>query len=249
VGRLVRPSMFLTPRDKELFDYLFLNKISTAMQINRDIFGMSNTKDVLRRLRTLIRHGYIRRTSTGEKATKFGYFLSDKSFKMFISRRIERSWTQLKSDSANHDIVLVDIRHRLTKSQKVARFFTENAIESGLTGDSTFPSEPFLEMHSDAAIIFKYNGKSFNVAIEYEDSLKSESRYQAHLNSYYLKKEIHGVLYITKEQSLRENLARLDKPLCRDRSSKVFLGNLVDVLSSKPLHFGPNNTGNFLQLE
>ncbi len=249
MGKLVRPGMYLTPRDKRLFEYLFLNKLATAPQIKRDIFGIADLKDVLRRLRTLIRHDYIRRKSTGEDRTRFAYSLTDKTFETYVRQRTERQWAQLKSDSPDHDVVLVDIRNRLSKSPKVVRYYTENAIEAGLLDSKFFPADPFLEMHSDAAIIFKTDGKAWYIAVEYEDVQKSRERYTSHLNSYYLKKEIHGVLYIVKETALKNLLAKVDKDFCQEQSSKVFFGYLAEVLNpDKQLHF-LNNTGNLFQLD
>ena len=249
MGKIVWPEMYLTPRDKRLFEYLFLNKIATVSQINRDIFGNDTLKGLSRRLRALVRQGHLRRTATGEEGTRFAYFLSDKTFEKYIAHRTERQWAQLKSDSPDHDLVLVDIRNRISKSPKVASYFTENAIEAGLMDSATFPADPFLEMHSDAAIMFRASQKLWNIAIEYEDAQKTKERYASHLNSYCLKKEIHVVLYIVKEPALRNLLSELDRGLCQGHSSKIFFGLLSDVLESdKNLHF-PNNTGNLLQLD
>jgi hypothetical protein len=131
----------------------------------------------------------------------------------------------------------------------VARYYTENSIEANLVDFPSFPSQDLLEIHSDAGIIFRAGGKEWNVAIEYENGQQSTERYNSHLNAYYLKRNIHGVLYIAKEPGTRELVTRLDKPFCQDRSSKVFCSLLSDVLNpDRKLHF-KNNSGNVFQLD
>jgi hypothetical protein len=87
---------------------------------------------------------------------------------------------------------------RFEKNSTVAQYFPENAIESGFGCPVSFPIQDFIELHSDAVIRFRTNGREFNVAIEYEDSSKKRARYQEHFDAYYLRKDIHGVIYIIK---------------------------------------------------
>ncbi|MBI4404211.1 MAG: hypothetical protein HY537_08625 [Deltaproteobacteria bacterium] len=56
----------LRPRDVALFEYLFINRIAIARQINRDIFGVRDLRNVLRRLRFLIKRGYVRRIAVDQ---------------------------------------------------------------------------------------------------------------------------------------------------------------------------------------
>jgi hypothetical protein len=229
----------VTNRDKALFDYLFLHKIATAIQVGRDIFGVSDLHDVRRRLRGLIKSGYLRATSiVYAKQPRLAYYLSEKPFQKYILPRIERPWAQLKSDSPDHDTVLIDIRKRFLDCRNVQSFITENGIEAELDCPKGLPIQAFLEMHSDAAITYKNNDEIFHLAIEFEDAQKKRSRYEEHLTGYYVRNEIDGVIYIVKEPSLAKLLSEVDQTFCQGRPSKIFFGSLEDVLNPKePLCF------------
>ncbi len=249
MGRRRRRGMYIRSRDEALFDYLFVTKIATARQINRDIFHISDLDYVVERLRALVRHGYIRRTTVDISGPKYAYYLARGTFQKYISGRIHNSWTQLKSESRNHDAVLVDIRNRFIKCNQVLSYFTENAIESSFDCPPAFPLRSFIEMHVDAAIIFQAKGKTFNIAIEYEDSQKGSERYTKHFTAYYIRNEIHGVIYIAKEPTLLTRLAELERPLSQNRRSKVFFGKLADVLNTNNKLRFFNNAKDILLIE
>lgn len=246
MGKETRRGLYILPRDRALFDYLFVHKIATANQINRDIFGISDLDTVVKRLRTLVRHHFLRRTTIDNPLPRFAYYLASGTFQKYLAERIRFQWRQLKSDTRHHDIVLVDIKKRFTGCERVLSYFTENAMESALDCPPSFPVKSFVEMHADAGIIFKVKDRTFNMAIEYEASPKSADKYIAHFTAYNIRNEIQGVIYIVKEPSLRKRLAEIEKPLSQNRRPKVFFGDLSDVLNpDKKLTF-INNTQDIL---
>jgi len=230
-GRL---GAYITERDKALFDYLFLHKIATAEQIDRDVLHIAHPHHVHRRLKTLVTNRYLRVTTTlWNGKPRFAYYLSDAAFRRFISNRIQRQWAQLKSDAPDHDVVLVDLRKRFLNIKNVHHFITENAIEAELDCPDGFPVQPFLEMHCDGAIVYKSKGETFYFAVEYEATQKSKPRYEEHLTSYYIRNEIDGVVYIVTDPHIRTVLTKIDRSLSQDGKSKVFVGDIKHVLSSR----------------
>jgi hypothetical protein len=246
-GRL---GMYVTDRDKALFDYLFLHKIATAEQIDRDVLHISYPHHVHRRLKTLVDHHYLKVTTTlWQGRPKFAYYLSQTGFERFIAERIGRQWAQLKSDSPEHDVVLVDLRKRFLQIDNVHHFITENAIEAELDCPDGFPVKPFLEMHCDGAVIYKSKGETFYFAVEYEATLKSKPRYEEHLTSYYIRTEIDGVIYIVKDTRIQSVLAKIDSHLCQGGTSKVFIGESMNVLNPRKKLIFENCNEEVLQLE
>lgn len=226
--------MYITERDQALFEYLFLHKIATAEQINRDVLGISHSNHVHRRLKTLVNYRYLKATTTvWNGKPRFAYYLSDIAFDRFISNRIQRQWAQLKSDSADHDVVLVDLRKRFLSVKNVHHFVTENAIEAELSCPENLPVQPFLEMHCDGVIIYRSKGETFYFALEYEATQKAKPRYEEHLASYYIRSEIDGVIYVVKEPHIRTVLSQIDRGLSQGGKSKVFVGELKNVLNTK----------------
>ena len=236
-------------RDCELFEYLFLHKVATTSQISRDIFHTTSVRDLLKRLRKLIRWNYIQRVTVEVGKPIFAYHLTGKTFERYFSKRVKRRWIQLKSDSPLHDVKLLDIRRRLLKSKKVELFLTENALESKLDSPCDFPVDAFVEMHSDGAIIFKNNDRKFNVAIEYENSSQGSPRYEEQFMEYYADHDIKGVIYIVNGKSLYDRLKKIDLQFCTNRKSKLFFGEISEVLNSEGTLEFPNNTGEVLCID
>jgi len=242
--------MYITKRDKALFDYLFLHKIATVVQIDRDVFRLGDLPHVHRRIRTLVKHGYLKTTTTTQRGRpKFAYYLSDRAFQSFIADRTQRQWAQLKSDSPDHDVVLTDIRRRFLELKNLRQFITENAIEAELDCSKGLPVHAFQEMHSDGAAVYIAKGETFYIAIEYEDAQKAKARYAEHLAAYYVRNEIDCVIYVVREPSLRNVLVEVDESLSHDRNSKLFVGNLADVLNPKKSLIFKNSHKEIFQLE
>jgi hypothetical protein len=242
--------MYITDRDKALFDYLFLHKIATVEQINRDVLPTPYPHHVHRRLKILVDHRYLKVTTTlWNGKPRFAYYLSQATFDRFISDRIGRQWSQLKSDSPEHDVVLVELRKRFLSIKNVQHFITENAIKSELNCPDNFPVKPFLEMHSDGAIIYKSKGESLYLALEYEATLKSKPRYEEHLTSYYIRNEIDGVIYVVRDSHIKKVIAAIDRRLSQDGSSKVFIADMKNVLNRRQNLIFENCNEEVLHLE
>ena len=249
MARCSRRRVHITQRDKDLFEYLFLQKVATATQVRLDIFGTQNHDAVVRRLKSLVDGGYLKRFNTETSRLRLAYGLSDLAFNKYLSSRLERSWKQLKSESVQHDIALVDIRRRLQRSRKVLKIVTENGLESSFDCPAGLPLQPFIEMHSDAAIIFKNYGKTFNVALEFENSSQNRTHYEKHFRGYHLRHQVHAVIYIVRETSWVLRLAEIERACSQSEQSKIFFGTLEQVLNlSAPLYF-KNSTGEILKFE
>ena len=152
--------------------------------------------------------------------------------------RTKRQWAQLKSESPDHDIVLVDLKQRFQRLKNLRGYFTENTIEAELDCPKGFPVQSIQEMHSDGALVYCTKSETFYIAIEYEDAQKAKSRYAEHLAGYYVRNEIDCVIYIIRQPNLRNVLMEIDESLSRGRNSKLFIGELPNVLDpTKTLTF------------
>lgn len=238
----------LRPRDISLFEYLFINRIAIARQINRDIFEVRDLRNVLRRLRFLIQRGCVRRIAVDQaEMPKWGYHLSPGRLRKHLSDRTDCHWRKLYSRSEAHDVTLVDIRKRFLGCERVADYLTKNILESGIYCPPRFPTQWFLVLNCDAAIVFKNNEKTFNIAIKYEDTLRTKVAYQTELEAFYIRNEIHGVIYIVDGDEILNAIVNIEKSFCMDRLSKIFSRKLSDVLNPVTTLQFFNNTGNILK--
>jgi len=248
-GQNARGGLYVTKRDVELFRYLFLMKIATAEQINKELFGHKNSQSVTERLKQLVEKRYLQRTPVLFETLKYSYSITPGSFQSYLAKDIKRQWRQLKSEAPGHDLTLVDIRRRLIKCGKVLTYLTENAIEAEFDCPVDFPIRPFLEAHSDGAILFRHNGKHFFLAIEYENSPQNSDLYRRRFLDYHLKRDVHGVIYITRDRSLKERLMALDRKQPDITHSKFFFTDLAEVLRSETKLRFSNVQGDILEMD
>jgi len=122
----------VTERDRNLFDYLFENKVATVEDIRHDIFNNASKALVYKRLGKLERSELIQRSAYSLEDKLFHvYSVTEKSYERFIviiKEDIRRR--QLKSDTIEHDLALVDIKRRLKKLVRIKNYFSENQLQS-----------------------------------------------------------------------------------------------------------------------
>ena len=110
-----REATVVTMRDEKLFRYLFVNKAATVQDIRRDIFGETKLKGVHKRLVKLSKAGFVEAVAQRERGNRMVYSLTKKGFRESTACEKEVPRVQLKSDSPDHDLALLEIKRALRR--------------------------------------------------------------------------------------------------------------------------------------
>ncbi len=190
-------------KDRQLFWYLYENKVALSAQINRDIFSYDKPNSLFVRLIRLERAGWIKTARIFELSPpQRGYSLSEKALTEFIGREHlirEDRW----SGKVTHDLDLVDIRSAFSQFRNLEFYYTETMLLARAAPEDKDILIHFETVHPDAVVRLRFPQGSYRLALEYEASLKYYARYQENLfQKYYRKNEISAVLYIAKSEAL-----------------------------------------------
>ncbi len=234
--------MILMPRDQKILQMCFEHKILNRDQINKYFFNENNRFTVNRRLRKLVSQNYLKRLIYQDHhQAKSGFSITKKGLNLISSvLPYEVTGSALSSGSISHDFYLFDIRKKIEKCNLVNSYYTENVLQNCLEFSQCEELKPFVAMKSDAVIEIESQTGSYHFAIEFEMSLKSNSRYKSLFNQYYSHQEIDGVLYIGSSQITIERLKKIDLQVAHDQESehKVYFTTIDDFMNSKnKIHF------------
>lgn len=158
-----------------------------------------------------------------KKRLQVVYSLLEKGFRSLTPRfpyTIHRPI--LKSDSPAHDLGLGDLWGRLEACQMVESISSENMIQTCEELVDNKVMRVARSLHSDGVVEVDSPKGKFLLAIEYEISDKSASRYTAKLLDYYLATAIPAVLYICGNARIRELIFQADGELGKKFESKVY---------------------------
>src|SRR5690606_25388558 len=101
-----------------------------------------------------------------------------------------------KSDSIEHDLSLVDIRHHFSTKKRISRYYSENQIQSYLIFDENNKLNLFKKLHFDALAIGKNRFDETEVyCLQFENNQKRKSEYQRILTDYYSEDSLDYILY------------------------------------------------------
>ena len=223
----------ITQQDVRLFNYLYAVKVATYDQIHRDIYTgytrISVCNRVLKMERNKLLGGYRMATSLDSKKV---VMLKKKGFDAFVTEgSVQR--VELKSDAVEHDLSLVDIRHKLLKQGRVQRYFTENELQTwGNTLDHGHYSD-LVSLRSDAVIIIEAPKGIFKAPIEYNSCQKSISRYIDLLDRYYNECDIPIVFFVYKVKRYMEQLMEIERKKVGHDRPKFFYALKTDILNSE----------------
>ena len=223
----------LTERDRVLFNYLFITKGATRLQIHRDIFVDLSRVIVHRRLEKLYKHRYIKKFPTFFEGAKTAYHLEPKGLSYCDFSGVEPQRVQLKSSCPDHDFSLIEIRNVIFRAEGLVHYLTENQLQSGLLGSYSFNYGPFIDRFSDAFLRIKLGRGEFSGAIEFEKSIKSNDRYIDLFLRYYMSKKIEFVLYVVCSPQLIPMIWSIDNQVRRQKRSKIFTVTYDDLKFSK----------------
>ncbi len=225
--------MYLDDRDLQLFRYLHAVKVATYGQIHRDIYtsiGLDSVGGRIRKLEDnrLLEAGRSRLLLNGARTVS----LTRRAFDNFVKKG-EEIQIELKSDAIQHDLVLVDIRHRFSLFQRTLDYQTENQIQ---TWDLKNRS-----LNCDAMMLFQLRSTPIQIPIEYEASLKKEDRYEPFLKKYYQNSEFPLILLLADTQLILDKIVKLEKELFNWDKPKFFYQLKQNFFKNEVCHFENGN--------
>ena len=225
----------VTPRDIELFKYLFIYKGATAKQIYRDIFNTVSRQNMYARLKKLYNYGLINNKSYWDERHIGVYFVTPKgvSASSYLDKKVQRRETL--SANPKHDCALVDIAWMFSQLKSLEFYATENEIESDISIEDLYGVKPCKILHSDALAVFKTNHEVCNYAIEYERSNRNLSRYNYTLRNYYAYPIIDKVIYFTSNDKIKRKIYKVDRKILQDlelKNSKIFVISVTELKKS-----------------
>lgn len=224
--------------EKKLFSYLFLNKVATSLQIQRDIYLDISHQALYKRLNLLMEAGYLSANYHKELRGRLVYSLTKKALEVFVLGKSSKEFReQLKSNSVLHDLDLVDVRSKLKSFKMVEGYYTENLIRSGIEIDQIENVKELKSFNFDAILKIKKDSKIHLLALEYERTLKFSTRYQNYFKRVYSRPEITAILYITQNQKTLDKIQGLEKAIIQNHWPKVFYISLNDLLAGKQATF------------
>lgn len=223
----------ITNRDKILFKHLFLNKISTTVQLKKYVFGNISKQAIHKRLDKLQKAKLLEAKPIRELNNKLIYFLTEKTLFEYISDKTSFNKKIRKSTSVLHDLDLVEIRDRFLKLSSVNDYFTENHILSGFLDDD-LNIKSIKSVNPDAILNVNLNSKNFIFTLEYERSEKFYLRYENLIKKYHALSEVNAVLFISNSKATLNKVLSTEKKIIGQKSEpKFFFCTLEDVLNMK----------------
>ncbi len=220
--------VYLSEVDIELLSYLHAAKVGTYEKIARDIYPSYSIRGVGNRLRKLednhlIAVEHSRLLCGGKRMVT----VTKGAFTEFVQKGGEHM-VELRSEAVQHDLILVDIRHRLLKSPKTVLYQTENEIQ-------TWGSPEYRKLHSDAIVSMNFGKTTFDIPIEYEASMKKVQRYEPIIKKYYQTSQFPFVAFIASSPKILEKVKLLEKQLYNWDKPKFFYRTVTDFLADDAL--------------
>ena len=172
--------------------------------------------------------------------------LKPKGFDLFV-KNDETQRVILKSDSVEHDLALVDIRHKLMKQEKIKVYLTENEIQ---TWGSTLYGErysPFVDLRPDAIVDMQVPRGIVRVPVEYDACHKSKDRYTTFVDKYYNRSNVAIVLMICGQEGIMKVIKDVEEKKITSSRPKFFYALKSDLLKSDTAIF-VNCNGDKLKL-
>ena len=212
---------------------LFESKVMSREQINNQFFPDVSKYTVNIRLHKIMSLGLIKRKPIAvEHGVFYGYSLTQKGLaKIKPTLPYEVKAVRASSECPLHDIALNDIRRAFEAKSSVQNYYTENVLQ---TCDEYRDNEkflPFVELNSDAMAEVDSKAGMLNLAIEFDATHKSKSRYVKKIDAYYEKQEVDGVLYVCVNKYILHTLQRIDKEVSErhECDPKLYFALLDDV--------------------
>lgn len=219
-------------KDIDFFFYLHSLKVANTDQIQRDAYPEEKKWMLYKRLQFFQREGLVLGYTYSDVGQKKLYSLTRKGFlKHLPSSEVKRN--ELKSDSVQHDLGLVDIRHAMMKLNKVSSYQAENTLQTWPITSLGEKYEPFVRCNSDAVVEVSVKEKPYMFALEYELSLKNELRYREIVSKYYMESNIPMVLYVIEESHDLDKIQSIEREADKDKKAKFFYTTFKQLVQER----------------
>ena len=228
-----RQGIRITPRDMNLFLFLFQYKCGTLSQLAKYPFDGASYKTTSIRVSQLVKSGHlIKKPFEGRGCWRSYYSLTDKSL-VLVGEAVPYKLVRRQKESNHpiHDIELLEVGEWLRNSVPVEEFFTENILQCCEEFTSSNKYMVFSRINSDAAFQIHINGKGFKLALEYESTLKSRQRIGEKLMEYVPLDEVRAVFYICKSEAIEKALREIEVDIFSNEASRVYYCQLEEILS------------------
>lgn len=229
--------MYISKVDIEFLKYLHSVKVVSYEQANRDIYHGIKRDSVSKRLRKLesnkLIEGYRSRTVChGKKIVS----LTKKGFYEFVAKGEEQR-VELKSDSVEHDLALVDIRYRFLRRPKIKKYLSENELQTW--GKSHYDGiySTFVNLNSDSLVVVKGADNLQFLPIEFDAFHKSNSRYEQFFEKYYNSSEVTIALYVCNTKRIMMQLMKVEEQKGNTVHPKFFYILKNDLFENDELVF------------
>jgi len=220
-------------RDIHLFYTLLEYKIMSFHQIRKFIFSNTRQQVTYRRLLKFLLGGYIERIFLphGDRYMS-AYSLSENGLKKLVEvKGVQMARYQLRSNSIDHDLALVEIGERLKNAGGVVKYLTENILRSTIDYDEAWRYRDFVQNCSDACLEIERDDRIIRIAVEYESTLKSNERYERKFMDYRLSNNIGIVFYICESINVWNRLEKLLLGIATHNNLFVYFALRQDLFS------------------
>lgn len=214
--------MIVTQRDRDLFHKLASYGMLSTKQANTLIFNTIASTTVLRRLRILEEHHYLKRI-TGLDSHEVLWVLTEKAATTICVLVPKKSWSK---NILKHDFKLLSLRLKLESTRVAQSWIPEHEIHS-------LVYKKFGLREGKQRLI--PDGLMGTVAIELELTLKNQRRIKETVDRYHEKKELTAVWYIASTQTILNSVFREWRKHKRVNSSLKLYGSLLEDVLADPL--------------
>lgn len=229
--------MIVTKNDVDLLRYIHAFKVVNNQQINRDIYVNYHYNSVCNRVNRLEELGLLNSSrfkmlNDGKKivsVTKVG-------FNKYLRNNEERN-LQFKSDSIEHDIKLVDLKHILTKSRNFIDYITENQYQTWGPPDDNPCLQEMIKINPDAIAKINLNKGDIWANIEYEHVAKSNKRYFLIIRKIYNSFDIHLILYVCATKIIMDKIMNVERKIENISNRKIYYQTIQELEDAESIKF------------
>ena len=224
-----------TERDKEIFQFMFENRMATTMDIMHRFFNQNARRNVIRRLKKYKKAGLVGMDSSPDLKQIYFYFLKNAGIKKLYPEAEFLDGNRPKSSNHVHDSTLMEVRNIFSESRMTHEYYTENMLMANDTLEYK-PSNMFSgddDVRLDAIFVMKADKRVMLNAVELELSEKSRNRYIDLIQRYYLNQKIPYVIFISATKNIEKKVMALENKLYPKGNTKFYYGNLKDFKKKK----------------
>lgn len=218
-------------RDIDLFWLIFRFKVVNFEIIKGAIFSDISEQNARRRVLKLEQGGYLKSRWIEMNGVPFKIYQLNKKInwrEIFEGKDIVEVF---HSSSTIHDLILAKIGIVFQKISQVQKLWSESEIKGLKENKALNKFAPFAILNSDLVAELCIKEESYNVALEYERSLKKKDEYKEKFESYYSQDGVHAIIYICENENIMRTLTSYDSKFSTYHNGKMFFGAKKDLFS------------------